>query len=476
MKKVTPKVEKRKRAESAIVVSSSESSGSDDESLKFLSSEVQQALMLQEEEERNSLSQSSEDLDSFDHAPTPKDDSFTLVKNSTETSPVTKNNTNHKKEKNLATKTATIEPQNTVEDKTKNNNNNNNNKQQTKHNNKNKNISTKNGHKMPNSRYYINVNSEEMDITNSVATKILHVTHTLRPHIQYISLLYSFTKVTKQYICSASNDGSVAISEFINKKLSVVVKFLAHKENLITSFSWSHDHEYLLTCSLDHTVKLWQPYARKKINTYYLGVRLLSVAFNPLNTNQFLVGDIEGNLHLYNVSNSKAQILRKENCSITALSMTNDGDLFVGCSNGNVVIWKYVPTKGQFIYQTSKSLYKKEINIFYCYERLHLALVKTKDKMHLASIPDFQIIHTFTHPQSSVYLCGAFASNGRVIVAGAEDGSLSFYSLTGTLLKHMTNAEAITAVAFSNDGFNLVTSSSTGKLSLWMVVGQNFSM
>jgi len=477
MKKLLPKVEKRERTKSDVAdKTTSEESSSEEGASPFMSSEVRQALQAQEMEEQrkrereeaNHFRTLTEELDESNieekpQTPTNNHHSPEIGNNTTETTSITSNedsksndiqNTDNyistpkenihstPKKVNVETPktvdTPAVEPLDDVESRHSSNND------------KNK----------PSPRAMPSISFDDgYGYT---------ITHTFHEHTQFITKL-QFMKDTKSLFCSASHDGTVVIYN-LHKNI-ITLKMVAHKDSPITDFDWSTNNEYLLTASLDHTVKLWQPEEKKKIQTFYLGVRAQAVAFNPANNNQFVVGDSNGTLHVFNVSNSKSQKIHREKAdSVTALAFSSNGYLFVGDSSGLLQVWKCTVPRGLFVLKRVAHYKRGITNILYS-SNLNAILINIKDsKMNLLSVPDLKLKSVYFHPQSTYNMRGTLSPKSTVTATGAEDCSIRLSDVdNGSLLKNLQADEVITCVDFSPDEKHLISGTVSGKVYVWTV-------
>eukprot|EP01027_Heterolobosea_sp_BB2_P019216 GEZU01026997.1.p1 GENE.GEZU01026997.1~~GEZU01026997.1.p1 ORF type:complete len:520 (+),score=79.12 GEZU01026997.1:508-2067(+) len=130
----------------------------------------------------------------------------------------------------------------------------------------------------------------------------------------------------------------------------------------ITDFDWSLSNEYILSVSLDRTIRVWDTSNAKCLRIIYQDEPGTCVRFLPrTNNNIFIVGSAtdssvdasatitscltanSGHLKVFNLSTGKECQTIKFKEAITCLTFTETGDiLFAGTSKGDIYVYFYV--------------------------------------------------------------------------------------------------------------------------------------
>jgi len=152
-------------------------------------------------------------------------------------------------------------------------------------------------------------------------------------------------KDSAYHLAWVSEDRTVTIADFSNgdeaptmqPKLTV---FKGH-EDTITDVDWSLTDDFLISCSLDSTVRVWDKKKKNPIHVLQHENPVLCCAFHPKNNNTVVVGTQNGDLTFYNVSLGKELQSFKINSEIRCVTFSSNGMLLVvGCSRGKIYWFK----------------------------------------------------------------------------------------------------------------------------------------
>jgi WD40 repeat protein len=134
------------------------------------------------------------------------------------------------------------------------------------------------------------------------------VHHVFDQHSAAISML-KFANNDRSRFCCASIDGTISICEATSNPPKVVSVLQGHRKG-VTAIDWSTSNDFLVSSSLDTTIRLWMVQSNSKINCLrvvcdQLRAESLCCAFAPSNNNIVLTGNSQGLLQILNVSTGK---------------------------------------------------------------------------------------------------------------------------------------------------------------------------
>ena len=85
----------------------------------------------------------------------------------------------------------------------------------------------------------------------------------------------------------ASSDGIITIASAMQKP-QVIIELVGHSQPII-DFDLSLSNEYLISTSLDNTIRVWNVNSGKCVRTILCKTPASCIQFHPLNNNIFLV-------------------------------------------------------------------------------------------------------------------------------------------------------------------------------------------
>eukprot|EP01130_Rhizamoeba_saxonica_P004045 TRINITY_DN1670_c0_g1_i2.p1 TRINITY_DN1670_c0_g1~~TRINITY_DN1670_c0_g1_i2.p1 ORF type:complete len:383 (-),score=45.93 TRINITY_DN1670_c0_g1_i2:29-1177(-) len=295
---------------------------------------------------------------------------------------------------------------------------------------------------------------------------------------------YNTKKITKiefindlGHFCMGTLDGHMIVYDAIH--LEKIYQFTPHSRGGLVDYCWSMDSEYVLTAStIDHSIKLWQPSTKEKINTFYLGVSPTSVAFNPINPNQFIAGDILGNIYVYNVSNSRKTLIQSiPNSPVSAIQfgiVTSELWLIIAAAS-HILVLEYNFRNGE--YEISKTINNLgcDITSIKFLDMLPGIIVTCSDGMiRLMNIPQLHTIREYRINPNTANICSDIPSDGKYLVSGSEDGNICIFSprKDSKLLKQIKvhkRPRIVNTIAISDDHKYIVSGSKGGIACLYQL-------
>ncbi|KAI1339380.1 WD40-repeat-containing domain protein [Xylariaceae sp. FL0016] len=129
---------------------------------------------------------------------------------------------------------------------------------------------------------------------------------------------------------TASSDEHLSAPVFRNKP---VREFSGHKGDIL-DLSWSKNN-FLLSSSMDKTVKLWHMSRRECLCTFKHKDFVTSIAFHPRDDRFFLAGSLDSVLRLWSIPDKAVAYSSQLSDIITAVSFSPEGKTAIaGCLNG----------------------------------------------------------------------------------------------------------------------------------------------
>ncbi|XP_011496857.1 PREDICTED: WD repeat-containing protein 13-like isoform X2 [Ceratosolen solmsi marchali] len=180
------------------------------------------------------------------------------------------------------------------------------------------------------------------------------VHHVFDQHSAAISML-KFANNDRSRFCCASMDGSISICEATSNPPKVVSFLQGHRKG-VTAIDWSTSNDFLVSSSLDTTVRLWLVQSHSKVNCLRVVYDLLRAenlccAFAPSNNNIVLTGNSRGLLQILNISTGKYTRggTVKIGGKITSLTCEESGGslVWIGNDRGIIVSFRLEPGLGR---------------------------------------------------------------------------------------------------------------------------------
>ena len=273
-------------------------------------------------------------------------------------------------------------------------------------------------------------------------------------------------------LVSGSQNGYIHIWDVATGKKKKTFK--AHN-NSVTSVSYSPDGLTIASASWDKTIHLWDVSTSKRKNSLKKpSGNMRNMVFSPVDP--LLVVATDKSIHVWDVDPLQlkyAPIEHKSNAIYQGLLLSADGKSIVSTGEAQTVkIWNvakgnlrktlklkntYPLTKDIALNPDGKILVS--INIFE--NTLHLWNVMTGEYKN--SLKDIHILNWF-----GIYLSCEFSPDGKYLVAGSYDATLSLWDATTNKLVNSLKGftHTIRDIAFSKDGKTLLTSGD-GAVLVW---------
>lgn len=164
----------------------------------------------------------------------------------------------------------------------------------------------------------------------------------------------AFAHSEKGILAMASVDGIISIGYLFDSDPNRSLKILRDHISAVTDISWAYSNAWLASCSLDATLRVWDPSTSSCSHSFDLGAPALCCAFVPSSDHLVLCGDKSGTLHLADSKLGRVVAHIKLASAVTAIGYreTNDTTIaFVGCQTGDLY-WIELHGSGSLV-QTS---------------------------------------------------------------------------------------------------------------------------
>lgn len=203
-----------------------------------------------------------------------------------------------------------------------------------------------------------------------------------------------------------------------------MAKFSGHKSP-VTDLEFAPDNKSFVSSSLDNTAILWNLAGGKVVGTFagQAGMRSLSLSADA----KTLATVANGGATIWNtVTGDKITTIRESQRPFSCLQLSSDGKtLITGSSDHSVVIWEVA---------TGKKLHSLD-----CQSQVTQVLLANDEKSLVASTTDGRVSAWNTATGEKIYETSkkygqasglAFTKDGKLLIIGARDGSLTFRDAT----------------------------------------------
>ncbi|KAL2906739.1 WD repeat-containing protein 44, partial [Bienertia sinuspersici] len=207
-----------------------------------------------------------------------------------------------------------------------------------------------------------------------------------------------------------------------------VQEFHGHSLDVL-DLAWS-DSNFLLSSSMDKTVRLWQLGSDACISTFHHTDYVTCVQFNPTDNRYFISGSIDGKVRIWGVSKQRVLDWVDIRDAVTAVCYQPNGQAFVvGSLNGSC---RFYEAKGELfeldahiLLQNSKRSSTNRITgIQFSPEDSQRIMVMSEDSK-LRILDKHDVVSKFRGlTKSGSQMSASFTSNGRHIISIGQDSSV----------------------------------------------------
>lgn len=239
---------------------------------------------------------------------------------------------------------------------------------------------------------------------------------------------------------------------------SVPVKVLKGHTSDITALSWSKN-DFLLSASVDKTIRLWHPRAKGCIRRLVLNDIVTCVAFHPIDEQICVSGTADGVLQIWHLKERKCLSSTEVGDLISACLITPDGAwALVGTYRGRCLffgLYDEIQGEWQFKHTTqmdvrsrrAKNAEGKKICGFKWYgTKTDQVMVTSNDsRLRLYQLDDKSVLcKFFGHQNSQSHLNASFSPGGRYVLCGSETRSVFIWEMDYSIYSVMDTKKPLT--------------------------------
>ncbi|CAO2178040.1 unnamed protein product [Urochloa humidicola] len=271
--------------------------------------------------------------------------------------------------------------------------------------------------------------------------------------------ILKFGHASSDLLAYGAADGSLTVCQ-VSEPPSVLQKLIGHSKN-IADFDFSSNNQYIASCSLDKTVRVWEISKGTCIRVVYGVSSQLCICFHPVNNNLLLVGNANKEINAINFSTGRVISKLNFDDAVTALDIDHTGQLiFAGDAQGYIYTVSVNSHTGS-LSRTHKNKSNGNLSFF---------SIATDAKGYLTLICSLKLASRVQTIRAS--FCPLLSlEKGEFIVTGSEDANVYFYDLArpknSIVNKLQGHGSPVIGVAW-NHGENLLASSdSDGTVIVW---------
>ncbi|XP_021713919.1 WD repeat-containing protein 44-like [Chenopodium quinoa] len=211
-----------------------------------------------------------------------------------------------------------------------------------------------------------------------------------------------------------------------------VQEFHGHTADVL-DLAWSNSN-YLLSSSMDKTVRLWKLGSDTCLNTFHHTDYVTCVQFNPVNNRYFISGSIDGKVRVWGVSKHRVLDWADIRDAVTAVCYQPDGQAFVvGSVSG---CCQFYETKGKLfelsahilLHGCKRSSTNRITGIQFSSEDSQKVMVSSEDSK-LCILDKMDVVCRFRGlNKSGSQMSASFTSNGSHIVSIGQDSRVYIWN------------------------------------------------
>ncbi|KAM0894978.1 hypothetical protein ACQ4PT_024137 [Festuca glaucescens] len=300
--------------------------------------------------------------------------------------------------------------------------------------------------------------------------------------------ILKFGRASSDVLAYGSSDGSLTVCQ-VSDPPSVLQKLIGHSKD-ITDFDFSSNNQYIASCSMDKTVRVWEISKGTCIRVVYGVSSQLCISFHPVNNNLLLVGNANREINAINFSTGRVVSKVTFDNAVTALDIDHTGQLiFAGDAQGYIYSISVNSHTGSLSRSHKNKSCKSKSSITTIQYRtfslvarcsvllscaqdgnLYFFSIATNAQGYLTLICSLKLASTVQNIRAS--FCPLLSlEKGEFIVTGSGDSNVYFYDLArpknSCVNKLQGHGSPVIGVAW-NHGENLLASSdSDGTVIVW---------
>ncbi|KAK3144175.1 hypothetical protein QOZ80_4AG0309700 [Eleusine coracana subsp. coracana] len=225
---------------------------------------------------------------------------------------------------------------------------------------------------------------------------------------------------------SASSDRLMVPEHVFALSEKPIRTFEGHSEDVL-DLCWSKS-QYLLSSSMDKTVKLWHISSVSCLKTFSHSDYVTCIQFNPVDDRYFISGSLDEKVRIWNVQNREIVDWNDLHEMITAACYAPDGQsVLIGSHKGSCHIYdtsdnKLLRKKQIDLQNKKKKSNQKKITGFQFLPGSISKVLITSADSRIRVVDDVNLVHKykgFRNTNSQISAC--LAANGRYVISASED-------------------------------------------------------
>ena len=137
--------------------------------------------------------------------------------------------------------------------------------------------------------------------------------------------ILKFGRASSDLLTYGASDGSLTVCQ-VSDPPTVLQKLIGHSKD-ITDFDFSSNNQYIASCSMDKTMRVWEISKGTCIRVVYGVSSQLCICFHPVNNNLLLVGNANREINAINFSTGRIVSKLTFDDAVTALDVDHTGQL-----------------------------------------------------------------------------------------------------------------------------------------------------
>lgn len=300
--------------------------------------------------------------------------------------------------------------------------------------------------------------------------------------------ILKFGRASSDLLTYGASDGSLTVCQ-VSDPPTVLQKLIGHSKD-ITDFDFSSNNQYIASCSMDKTMRVWEISKGTCIRVVYGVSSQLCICFHPVNNNLLLVGNANREINAINFSTGRIVSKLTFDDAVTALDVDHTGQLiFAGDAQGCIYTVSVNSHTGS-LSRTHKNKSNKSKSpvttiqyrtfslvarcpvLLSCVQNGNLFFfsIATDSKGYLTLICSLKLASPVQSIRAS--FCPLLSlEKGEFIVTGSEDANVYFYDLTrpknSCVNKLQGHGSPVIGVAWSHGENLLASSDSDGTVIVW---------
>ncbi|KAM3388271.1 hypothetical protein ACQJBY_010818 [Aegilops geniculata] len=225
---------------------------------------------------------------------------------------------------------------------------------------------------------------------------------------------------------SSSSDRLMVPEHVFGLSEKPVKTFEGHSEDVL-DLCWSKS-QYLLSSSMDKTVKLWDMSSVSCLKTFSHCDYVTCIQFNPVDDRYFISGSLDEKVRIWSIPKREIVDWHDLHEMVTAACYTPDGQsALVGSHKGSCHLYdtsdnKLIQKKQIDLQTKKKKSRQKKITGFQFLPGSSSKVLITSADSRIRVIDDFELVHKFKgfrNTNSQISAC--YAARGRYVISASEN-------------------------------------------------------